>query len=119
MMLDSPVDDGKVVSAVFDRAQEVAMPLTTAAKRQNGSAKKCVLRHGVFAVTVCVKVSLDTKITKLRKHIDMAQLHSCTFVSLVTELLCVVDHSSNAFALVQVASQNSLPFDTLLKIRSR
>ena len=32
-------------------------------------------------------------------------------VSLVTELLCALDHSSNAFALAQVASQNRLTVD--------
>ena len=45
-------------------------------------------------------------------HIDLALLHSCTFVSLVTELSCALDHSSNAFALAQGASQNRVPFDT-------
>ena len=100
---------------MFDRAREVAMPLTTAVKRQNGAAKYCVLRPGVFAITVSVEVSLGTKLTKLRigvgLHIDLTLLHSCTFVSLVTELSCALDHSSNAFALSQVASQNRLPFD--------
>ena len=37
--------------------------------------------------------------------------HSCTFVSLVTELSCALDHFSNAFALAQGASQNRVPFD--------
>ena len=46
-------------------------------------------------------------------HVDLTLLHSCTFVSLDTELLCAIDHSSNAFALAQVASQNRLPFDTV------
>ena len=44
-------------------------------------------------------------------HIDWALLHSCTFLSLVTEL--VLDHSSTAFAVAQGASQNRVPFDTL------
>ena len=34
-------------------------------------------------------------------HVDLTLLHSCTFISLVTELLCALDHSSNAFALAQ------------------
>ena len=44
-------------------------------------------------------------------HIDWALLHSCTVLSVVTEL--VLDHSSTAFALAQGASQNRVPFDTL------
>ena len=47
----------------------------------------------------------------VRVHIDLTLLHSCKFVSLVTELLCALDHSSNAFALDQVAPQNRLPLD--------
>ena len=43
-------------------------------------------------------------------HVDLTLLHSCTFVSLVTELLCALDHSSNAFALAQGASQNCISF---------
>ena len=42
---------------------------------------------------------------------DLTLLHSCTFVSFVTELLCAFDHSSNAFALAQGPSQNRVPFD--------
>ena len=34
-------------------------------------------------------------------HVDLTLLHSCTSVSLVTELLCALDHSSNACALAQ------------------
>ena len=34
-------------------------------------------------------------------HVDLTLLHSCTFVSLVTEWLSALDHSSNAFALAQ------------------
>ena len=44
-------------------------------------------------------------------HKDWALLHSCTVLSVVTEL--VLDHSSTAFALAQGASQNRVPFDTL------
>ena len=46
-------------------------------------------------------------------HMDLTLLHSCTIVSFVTELLCALNHSSNAFALAQVAPQNRLPFDSL------
>ena len=45
-------------------------------------------------------------------HIDLTQLHSCTFVSLVTELLCALDHFSNALPLAQDARQKRLPFDS-------
>ena len=59
--------------------------------------------------------SLLTKLAQLRGsvgiHIDLALLHSRTFVSHVTELLCALGHSSYAVALAQVASQNRLPFD--------
>ena len=40
-------------------------------------------------------------------HIDLKLLHSCTCVSLVTELLCAHDHSSNAFALAQGCHKQS------------
>ena len=46
-------------------------------------------------------------------HTDLTLLHSSTFVSLVTELSCALDHSSNAFALAHGASHNRVPFDTL------
>ena len=54
-------------------------------------ANECSVSYDrVFAsVTVIVVVSLGAK------------LHSCTFFSLVTELLCALDHSSNALALAQ------------------
>ena len=69
-----------------------------------------------FSRTVSVEVSLGTVLVQLREsvgmHIDLTLLHSCTFVSFVTELLCALDHSFNAFALAQVASQNRFPFDT-------
>ena len=55
-----------------------------------------------------VEVSLGTKIAQVRgsvgMHIDFTVIHSCTVVSVVTELLCALDHSSNAFAMAQVAS---------------
>ena len=44
-------------------------------------------------------------------HMDLALLHSCTFVSIVTELSCALGHYSNAFALAQGASQNRVSFD--------
>ena len=77
-----------MLSAVFDRARDVAMPLTTAVKRQDGAAKYCVWRHVVFPVTVSVEVSLDTKLTKLRRVLECTDLtlsHSSTLVSFVTE----------------------------------
>ena len=64
------------------------------------------LRQVFFvSVTVSVVVSLGASRPKLREsvelHIDLTLLHSCTFVSCVTELLCALDHSSNACALAQ------------------
>ena len=56
-------------------------------------------------VYVCVHVGI---------HIHLTLVHSCTCVSLVTELLCALDHSSSAFALAQVALQNKLPFSGAL-----
>ena len=44
-------------------------------------------------------------------HMDLALLHSCTSVSLVTGLSCALDHSSNDFALAQVVPQNRVAFD--------
>ena len=80
------------------------------------------LCQGFFSRTVSVEVSLGTVLAQLREsvgmHIDLTLLHSCTFVSFVTELLCGLHHSFNAFALAQVASQNRFPFDTLLLSRS-
>ena len=40
----------------------------------------------------------------------MTGLHPCTFLSLVTELMCALDHSSNAFALAQGCHKNRLAF---------
>ena len=37
----------------------------------------------------------------VRLHVGLTLLHPCTLVSFVTELLCALDHSSNAFALAQ------------------
>ena len=74
--------------------------------------KECNVSHAqdfLFSVTVSVEVSLGTKLAQLRgsvgTYMDLTRSHSCTFVSLVTELLCALDHSSNAFALAQVASR--------------
>ena len=70
----------------------------------------------LFSVTVRVEVSLGTKLALLREsvrvHTDLILLHSCTFASFVTVLLCALHHSSNAFVLVQDSPQNRLPFDT-------
>ena len=57
-----------------------------------------------------VEVSLGTK---FGMRIDLTLLHSRTLVALVTELLCAFDHSSNAFAVAQVASPNRLPFGSI------
>ena len=63
----------------------------------------------LFSVKVSVEVILGAKLAQLRgsvgMHIDLTLLHSCTCVS------CSLDHSSTAFALAHVASQNRLPFD--------
>mmetsp|Transcript_19164 Transcript_19164/g.51226 ORF Transcript_19164/g.51226 Transcript_19164/m.51226 type:complete len:102 (-) Transcript_19164:54-359(-) len=66
-------------------------------------AKECNVGYAndfLFSVTVSVEVSLGTKLAQLRgsvgTHIDLTLLHSCTFVSLVTEWLCALDHSSSA-----------------------
>ena len=58
--------------------------------------------HLCVCLSFCVCVGM---------HIDLTLSHSCTSVSLVTELLCVLDNSSNSVALAQDASQNRLPFD--------
>ena len=83
-------------------------------------AKNCNVSYAndlLVSVTVSVKVSLGTKLAQLRgsvrMHTDRSLLQSCTCVSLVTDLLCALDHTSNAFALAQIAPQNGLPFDTL------
>ena len=55
----------------------------------------CVCVQGVFCVFV-------------RLLMDLTLLHSCTFLSLVTELLCALDHSSNAFALAQGCHKTEL-----------
>ena len=34
-------------------------------------------------------------------HVDLILSHSCTIASFVTELVCALDHSSNAFVLAQ------------------
>ena len=39
----------------------------------------------------------------VRVHMDLTLSLSCTLFSLVTELLCALDHSSNAFALAHKA----------------
>ena len=41
-------------------------------------------------------------------YIDLTPLHSCMFVSLVTELLCALNHSSDAFALAQGCHKKEL-----------
>ena len=69
------------------------------------------LALSLFRFFLYFALSLSLSPSLLVLHIDWALLHSCTFLSLVTEL--VLDHSSNAFALAQGASQNRVPFDTL------
>ena len=59
-------------------------------------------------MTVSVAVSLGAKPAQaegsVELHIDLALKYSCTIVSLVTESSFTLDYSSNAVALVQVAS---------------
>ena len=83
-------------------------------------AKECSVscaNEFLLSVTVSVYVSLGSKLAQLRRsvgmHMDLTLLHSCTCVSFVTELLCAHDHSSNAFALAQMALQNRLSFDII------
>ena len=48
---------------------------------------------------------------------DLSLLHTCAFVSLVTELSCALDHSCIAFALAQVVPQNRVTFDMVAERR--
>ena len=54
-----------------------------------------------------VEVSLGAKLLQAEGrrgvglHVDLTLLHSCTFLSFVTELVCALDHSSKAFAFAQ------------------
>ena len=74
------------------------------------------VRKDLFSVSLSVEVGLGTELAQLRvsvgTHIDLRLLRSCTFASLVTVLLCALDHSSNALPLAQDAGQNRLPFDS-------
>ena len=77
--------------------------------------------HSVFVRLVCLFLSLSLSFSvflffSVGMNVDMTLLHSCTFVSLVTELLCALDHSSNAFALAQVAPRSRLPFDMVAEL---
>ena len=54
--------------------------------------------------------SLRSLSVSVRLHKDLTLLHSCTILSLVTELLCALDHSSNAFALAQGCNKTELHF---------
>ena len=58
-----------------------------------------------FAFYVSLSLSLSVKL-----HIDWALLHSGKFLSVVTELSCALDHSSNAFALAQDCHKKRLAF---------
>ena len=69
------------------------------------TAKECNVSYAedsLFSATMSVEVSLGTKLAQLRRnvgmHVDLTLLHSCTIMSFVTELVCALDHSSNAFA---------------------
>ena len=53
----------------------------------------------VSASVSCVSLSVCLSVCSSGMHFDLTLLHSCTFVSLVTEFVCAVDHSSSAFAL--------------------
>ena len=69
------------------------------------SCLKIVVAFDTFCLFLSVFVGM---------HTDLTLLHSCTCVSLVAELLCALDHHSNAFALAQVASQNRVPLHSFL-----
>ena len=70
-------------------------------------AKECnvsydsVVAWNFIVVTVIVVVSLGGPSFResVGLHIDLTLLNSRTCVSFVTELMCALDHSSNAFAL--------------------
>ena len=49
-------------------------------------------------------------------HADWTLLHSCTFFSFVTELVCALDHSSNAFALAQDCHKIELHLSLVLSL---
>ena len=61
-----------------------------------------------LSLMVCLSVSLSVSLflflslsLSVGRHVDWTLLHSCTCVSLVTELLRALDHSPTAFALAQ------------------
>ena len=60
------------------------------------------LVEGVFSLSLdvsdkyCSYSLFLSFVSAVRMHIDLTLLHSCTFVSLVTELLCALDHSSKS-----------------------
>ena len=64
-----------------------------------------------------VAVSLGAKPAQTEEsvelHTDLTPLHSCTFASLVSRLVCALDHPPNAFALAEVVPQNRVAFDNL------
>ena len=68
----------------------------------------CVRLCVCLSLYVCVHVRLCTSVClylphslSVGMHMDLTLLHSSAIVSLVTELKCALDHSSNAFALAQ------------------
>ena len=73
-------------------------------------------------VTMSVEVGLGTKLAQAGEsvglRIDMTLLHSCTFFFLVTELLCPLDHSSNAVALAQDCHKTELHLSLSLSLSS-
>ena len=86
-------------------------------------AKECNVSYDrVFAsVTVIFVVSLGAKQAQaegsVRLHVDLTLLLSCTFLSLVTELLCALDHSSNALALAQGCHKTELHLSVSVCVR--
>ena len=69
-------------------------------------------------MTVSIEVSLGAKLGQaegsVELHVDLSLLHSCTFFSFVTELVCALNHSSNAFALAQDCHKTELPLSCFL-----
>ena len=78
-------------------------------RRADAECMRRELRRGFFLSTVSLEVSLGAKLAQAQGsaelHVDWTLLHSCTFLSLVIQLLCALDHPSDAFALAQGVSQ--------------
>ena len=80
------------------------------APREQGDRKRARAAHpsSQRIVPFCVSLSVSLYLcVSVGMRMDLTLVHSCTFVSLVTELLCALDHCSIAFALAQVAPEKS------------